>query len=192
MIRRCSNHDVCDAFGTRIVSLASDPIRLSSASSVTLWRESSACTAAQKNMLRRMWVGTSRLIRPQGSPGPRPVLRRYSHLPGTGAPPGQLPELWQSETGEAGLAGQLPLLHEAVRLPRGAALPGREHPGGRPGIALGLEDSQDAGDAVHGGTAAAARDAGAESHRHRRTLDPQGAHLSHRCKRSAAEAADLV
>src|SRR5713101_1661383 len=97
-----------------------------------------------------------------------------------------LPELRQSEAGEAGVALQQPLLHQALCVLCGPALSDLDDPRRRPRVALGLEHRQGTRPAVHAGAAPKSRAASATRDRHRRGLDPQGAHLPHRGQRSGA------
>src|SRR5437870_3808337 len=131
-------------------------------------------------------------LRSQAALGARPVGGRHQNLPGDREPSGALPELRQSEAGEAGMALRQPFLHQALCVLRGPALSGFDDPGRRPRAAPGLENRQEARRAVHAGTAPKSWNTGSAGDRHRRDLDPQGAHLSHRSERPGAAPPDLV
>jgi hypothetical protein len=145
-----------------------------------------------KNFVRSLWSALVPNLRSQAAPGARSLGWRHQDLFGDREPSGALPELRQGEPGEAGVALQQPLLHQAVCVLRGPALPELDDPGRRPRVALGLEHRKGTRPAVHAGAAAKSRDAGATDDRHRRSLDPQGAHLPHRGQRPAAAPANLV
>src|SRR6202040_1000761 len=100
------------------------------------------CGGAEKNDLRFLWPIPSGLVRPQTAARPRPVLRRYARLRGIRSATRGWPTVRCREARETAVAGGQPLLHQALRLLRGAPLPqfGAARCGAR--IAPRLEDSQ--------------------------------------------------
>ena len=62
-------------------------------------------------------------LRPQDPAGARSVLWRHAGLSGVRGSAGAVPELRQGEARAAGLSGRQPVLHQALRLLRGPALP---------------------------------------------------------------------
>ena len=103
--------------------------------SVTRRRGSSRSCAAQKNPLRGVWPRALGLVRPQDTSGPRPALRELSGLSAVRSSACVLPQLPSGEARGLGVLGREPLLHEALCLLRGAALPQRDHQGHRAGAA---------------------------------------------------------
>src|SRR5438874_1484028 len=91
--------------GTPIVFPAFVPPPRSSASSVIRWHEWSRSPGAQKNALPDLRASASRMVRPQAAAGPRPLLRRQTHLSGRGSPARRLPKVRKGETGDFGLVG---------------------------------------------------------------------------------------
>src|SRR6266851_3303257 len=149
-------------------------------------------SGGEKNFVRSLWSALAPNLRSQAAPGARPLGGRHQNLSGDREQSGALPELRQSEAGEAGVALQQPLLHQALCVLCGPALSDLDDPRRRPRVAPGLEHRQGTRPAVHAGAAPKSRDASATGDRHRRGLDPQGAHLPHRGQRSGAAPADLV
>ena len=124
-------------------------------------------SAGEKNGLRSLRLCSPPFLRPENPQGSRSFLRRHADLPGCGNSSGFLPQVSEGETRKAGLAGRVAFLHEAIFLLRRPSVPGFESSGYRQGIALGLENSQDLGDAVYAGATAEDRDAWAEGNRYR-------------------------
>src|SRR5207344_957805 len=91
-------------------------------SSVTRKRESLHLPGAQKNAVRFLWASPLGLLRPHQAAGSRSVVRRYAHLSRFRGAPCGVPKLRQSEARAARLAGQQPVLHQALGLLCGAAL----------------------------------------------------------------------
>ena len=142
--------------------------------------------------MRRLWPGPSYLLRPEDPPGSRLALWRDADLSGHGDSPSRLSKVPESEAGETGLVGRLSFQHQAVCLLRRPPLPGFEYSGCSRRVALGLEDGQGLGNAVHARAIAPSGDAWAEGDRHRRGFAAQGAYLSDCRQRPGEEAADLV
>jgi len=107
-------------------------------SSVTPKRESLHWSGAQKNSVRFLWASTRGLLRPHPAAGSRSVVRRHAHLSRFRSAARGMPELRQSETRAAGLLGRQPVLHQALRLLRGAALSLCHDQGHRRGTQAGL------------------------------------------------------
>src|SRR5712691_13024433 len=149
-------------------------------------------SGGEKNSVWGLRSALAPNLRSQAAPGTRPLGGRHQNLSGDREPSGALPELRQSEAGEAGVALQQPLLHQALCVLCGPALSDLDDPRRRPRVAPGLEHRQGTRPAVHAGAAPKSRAASATRDRHRRGLDPQGAHLPHRGQRSGAAPADLV
>ena len=189
MIAGCEH---TDASGTPIAFPISGQVQRYGASSVTRRPASFASSGGEKNGMRRLRTRPSRLVRPEDTPSPRPALRGHADLPGAGDSSRRVQEVRQGEAGEAGLAGGQSVLHQALRLLRGTALPDHDDQGRRRGNPAGLEDDQGPRRAVHAGAGATGGDACAEGGRDRRDLDPQGAHLPHRGQRLGTTTADLV
>src|SRR6266581_5275215 len=57
----------------------------------------------EKNALRNLRYDCAGLLRPQGTPGARPLLWRHAGLPGGRGPARVVPKLRCGETGEAAL-----------------------------------------------------------------------------------------
>ena len=110
---------------------------------------SSGSTAGGKNRLRSLRLDASYFLRSEDPQSSRLVLWRYADLPGRGDPSGLLLAVRESETRKVGLAGRLSLLYQAVCFLRGPSLPRFEHPGRSQRVALGLEDRQILGEAIH-------------------------------------------
>ena len=171
MIAECEHTDVCE---TSNAFPASFKIQLYRASSVTR-RPASFASSAGENGLRQH---PARLIRPEDMPSTRSALRGHADRPGAGDSPPRLHALRQGEAGEAGLTGGQPVLHQALHLLRGTALP--EH------------DDQEPRCAVHALAVATGGEACAKDGRDRRDLDTQGAHLPNRGQRLGTAKVDLV
>ena len=86
-------------------------------------RASSCCAGGQKNDLRVLRSSAERLVRPSRATRPRPRERSVPDLPGGRHSPGRLSPLRHREARTPRLAGGQPVLHQAVRLLRRAALP---------------------------------------------------------------------
>src|SRR5215471_7019210 len=80
-----------------------------------------------KNSMRELHKGTTGLVRPKNPLGARPAVWGYADVPGVRNSPGILSKLRQSEAGAAGVFGGQPVLHQAVCLLCGAALPHGDH-----------------------------------------------------------------
>jgi len=130
-------------------------------------RGSSRSTAGEKNNVWGLQFGSPYFLRPQNPQGSRLVLRRYADLPGRGDPSGLLLSVRESEARKAGLAGRLPLLYQAICLLRGPSLSRFEYPGRSQRVALGLEDRQILGEAIHGRAGAPSGNTWAEGAGHR-------------------------
>src|SRR5260370_33128324 len=85
---------------TRIGSLDFVHSPRSEAFSVIPRLEWCACSAGEKNGLRRLRARSSGLLRSQDSPGTRPLLRRHEGLPGGGGPAGRPEVLRCREAGD--------------------------------------------------------------------------------------------
>ena len=110
---------------------------------------SSGSTAGGKNSLWSLRLDSSYFLRPEDPQSSRLVVRGYADLPGRRSPSGLLLPVRESETREAGLAGRLSLLYQAVCLLRGPSLSRFEYPGRSQRVAFGLEDRQILGEAIH-------------------------------------------
>jgi len=186
---------VCENTGastTPIGSKLSAPPQRSKGSSAIPKPASSGWFGGGKNGVRRVRHGALRLLRPQGQTGAGSLLRRYAGVPRDPDPPGPLSDVRQGEAGNPRLSLRQPLLHEAVRLLRGKAMPRFQHQGRRQRTAARLAHGQGAGEAVPAGAASPGWDAGPHDHRHRRGLDPEGPPLPDRGERPGAAPADLV
>ena len=149
---------------------------------------SSRSFAAQKNSLQHLWPNSLRLVRQEAAASSRPLLWRHTHLSGDRNSTGAVPVLRQSETRTTRLSGRQPVLHQAVCLVCGQAVLQQHGIGHCPRTASGLAYRQGAGQAIHD----RARNTRTQGDWHRRNLDPQGAHLSHRGQRPDPTTPDLV
>lgn len=186
MIAGCEH---TDASGTPTAFLIYGQAQGYEASSVTRRPASFASTGGEKNRLR---IRSARVVRPQDTPSPRPALRGHTDLPGAGDSPCPLYAVRHGEAGAPGVAGGQPVLHQALRLLCGTALPEYDDQRCRSGNPAELEDDQRPRCAVYARAGATGRDAGAEGGRNRRDLDPQGTYLPNRGQRLGTTAADLV
>jgi len=123
---------------------------------------SSGSGAGEKNKLWGLWLYSPYLLRPKDPQGSRLVLRRYAGLPGRGDPPNLLLQVRESEARKAGLVGRLSFLYQAVCLLCGPSLSRFEYPGRGQRVALGLEDRQILGEAIHARAGAPSGNAWAE------------------------------
>src|SRR6266436_6056329 len=85
-------------------------------------------SGGEKNSVRSLRSALAPNLRSQAAPGTRPLGGRHQNLSGDREPSGALPELRQSEAGEAGVALQQPLLHQALCLLCGPALSDLDDP----------------------------------------------------------------
>ena len=154
------------------------------ACSVIRERGSSLSNGAQKNALRRLRTSALGLVRPTPAPGSRSVQWRRTHPAGARGASCCVQALRAREARAAGVPGGQSLVHQALCLLRGAALPAGHHQGHCPGTGASLADGQDPGDAVHAGAIGPCWHARTPGDRYRRDLDPQGPHLPHRGERS--------
>src|SRR5262245_6050970 len=115
-------------------------------------------SAAGKNRLWHLWARPAGVLRSQGALDTGPALWGHTALSGGGDPTSALPELWQGETREAGVAGRQSAVHQTLCLVRGPAVAGCPDPGGSTGTAAGLAYGQETGETVPAGTTAASRD----------------------------------
>jgi hypothetical protein len=189
MISSCEN---TAASMTPIGFRASIRIQPSEGSSATPRPASSVLRGGGKDSLRRLRHGSPELLRSQGPPRSGSLLRRHAGVPEDRGSAGAVPKVREGEAGVSGVPLRQPLLHEAVLLLRGPTMPLLQRQGHRQGTASRLAHGQGAGEAVHAGAAEANRHPGAQDHRDRRGIDPQGAHLPDHRKRPGPEAADLV
>ena len=120
----------------------------------------------KKNGVRRVWSHAPKFLRSEGPADSRPVLWRDTHLPGGGGPPGSVSPVPQGEAGEVSVAGDPPVLHEAICLVCGAALPGDRRQERRQGAQARLEDREEPGEGVYAGATPAHGDTRSPSHRH--------------------------
>src|SRR4030066_1108220 len=118
-------------------------------SSATPRPASSGSNGGGKNSVRCLRNGSPHLLRPQGPRGSGSLLRGHPGVPSAPPPPGPVQTVREGETGVAFLPLRQSLLHEAVRLLRGTAMPRLQHPGHRQGTAPGLAHGQGVGEAVH-------------------------------------------
>ena len=121
----------------------------------------------EKNNLWSLWFDSPYVLRPEDPQSSRPLLRRYADLPGRGDSSSFLLSVRESEAREAGLAGRLSLLYQAVCLLRGPSLPRFEYPGRSQRVAFGLEDRQGLGEAIHARAGAPSGDTRAKGAGHR-------------------------
>lgn len=120
----------------------------------------------KKNRVWMLWDPPSEFLRSQGPAHSGPVLWGAAHLPGSGGPPGSMSPVWQGEAGNVSLAGDQPVLHEAICLVCGAPLSGNGRQGRGQGAQARLEDREELGEGVYAGAAPAHRDAGPQGHWH--------------------------
>lgn len=132
-----------------------------------------ASTGAQKNGLRSLRTGAEGVVRSADAAGSRPAERGVSDLSGTRSAARRMPQLWRREARTAGLPGGQSALHQTLCVLCRSPLPAGIDPRYRQGTRARLGDSQDAGDAVHAGSAYASRHARSASDRHRRDLGAQ-------------------
>src|SRR3989338_973093 len=191
-IYRCPFHPSASACSTHTGSPTFVRWKRYAASLAIPRHGSSHSSAAQKNRLQQLRQNALRLVRQEAATGSRPVLRGYAHLSGNLDQKSALPALRKSEARTARLPGGQPVLHQAVCLVRGQALPEQHGFGCRPRTESGLAHRQGTGQAIHDGSTGTRRDTGTQGHRHRRNLDPQRAHLSNRGQRFDTWASDLV
>src|SRR3989337_2746469 len=92
-------------------------------SSATPRPASSGSNGGGKNSVRCLWNGSPHLLRPQGPLGSGSLLRGHPGSPSDPHPPGPVQTVREGETGVAFLPLRQSLLHEAVRLLRGTAMP---------------------------------------------------------------------
>ena len=78
--------------------------------------------AGEKNDLRHLRYGASRMVRPTTTASSGSVLRRSSHLSRLGGASGRLPAVWRGETRATGLPGRERAAHQALCPVRGPAL----------------------------------------------------------------------
>ena len=174
------------------VSLAFVHMRRRGGCSATRRRVSCAWSGAGKKPLRGLRHACAGHLRPQGSPGSRSVLRGCTHLPGVRTAACMVPALWCSEAGETSLVGGQPFLYQAFCFLRRTALSGNDDLGCGARTASGLARGQGTRKAIYARAVVPHRHAWAEGHWHRRDLDPQGPHLSHRGERLDSPSPDLV
>ena len=77
----------------------------------------------KKNGMRLLWDKSSELLRQAETKGAGFVLRRREDISGSGSVQGFVQGVWESEEGEAAVAGRQSLLHEPVCLLRRAEMP---------------------------------------------------------------------
>src|ERR1035441_10126162 len=111
--------------------------------------DSCRCGGGKKNGLRPVWNSVPQLLRSPAVGGSGSVLRSLAGLLGTRAAAGRLPGVRQGEARTFALAGEQSVLHQTVRLLRGAAVPRLDDQGGGRGTGFGLEDGKGAGQAIH-------------------------------------------
>src|SRR6266571_5583410 len=85
---------------------------------------------SKKNGMRVLRSRADGLVRPQGPPGTRSVLRRHADISGIGGAAPRLSRLWQGEAGAARLSGGQSTLHQALCLLCGPPLPAGADQGG--------------------------------------------------------------
>ena len=118
---------------------------------------------AQKNCLRRLWMGTARVVRSDEATRPRPAEWCISHRAGTRGAARGVPGL-RREARTAGFPGRQSALHQALCLLRRPTLPAGLDPRYRQGAEAYLGHGQGAGDAIH------ARPSSGLARRHRERL----------------------
>lgn len=146
----------------------------------------------KKNGVRDLRNGVSGFLRSKASKSTGFVVWPEPGLFGVGSAAGFMPRVREGETGEVGMAGRFSLLYETVCLFCGAEVPVDDDSGCRRRTAIGLEERQRIGQAVHAGAVAQDRDSGSTDRRHRRDFDKKGAHLPDCGQRFGAQASDLV
>ena len=152
----------------------------------------SGSSVVKKNELRFLRDCPPELLRPEDTACSRSVLRGCTDLSGAGDSTGLLSGVQGREAGETRLARRQSVLHEEIRLLCGETVPGDDDPGRGQRDPSRLAHDQGAGEAVHEGAASEDGDAGAESNRHRRDLDPEGSHLSNHRQRFGETSSHLV
>ena len=146
----------------------------------------------KKNGMRLLRYRPSELLRQGNTTDTGHVLWGCADIPGSGSQACSVQAVRKSETGEAFMAGQQSLLHEAIFLLRGEEVPEHDRQGCGERTETGLACGQGIGEGIHAGAASAQSCGSATCHRDRRNIFEEGTYLSDRGKRSGAEAANLV
>ncbi len=173
MICRCPNHLSAATWPTHTHSLVFAPERSCAAASVTRKCGSLPWHGAQKNVLWNLRDDASQFLRPHAAAGAGSVERPVSHSARPRGSSGSMRPVSRGEARATGVPGRQSVLHPALCVLRGSALPLGDHQGHCRGAAPGLGRGQGAGQAVHARAAPARRHARTEGDRHRRDLDPQ-------------------
>lgn len=124
-----------------------------------------------KNRVRGLWDLPSGLLRSETAAGSRSLLRRHAGVPGAGGWSAPMPDLWQGGTGSSAVSRRQPVLHKAICLLRGAAVPLEQYPSGRSRASAGMAYGQGVGQAVHAGAGSTHGHAGTADHWDRRGVD---------------------
>ena len=153
---------------------------------------SSGWIVPKKNSLWLLRDRTSELLRQDSAADTGPVLRGCPDISGGGGSACSVQEVRESEAGEAALAGEQSLLHEAVLLLCGKEVSCHDHQGRGKRAEAGLARRQGIGEGVHGGAASTQPCGSAPGSRDRRAISAERAYLPDRGQRSGAWAPDLV
>src|SRR4030042_964818 len=106
----------------------------------------------KKNGMRLLQHSASQLLRQGGTTNTGYVLRGCPDLPGSGSAAGSLQTVWQGEKGKTSLAGEQPLLYEAVFLLCRAEVSRHDHQGCSQRVEAGLAYRQSPGQRIYAGT----------------------------------------
>ena len=134
---------------------------------------SSDLFVGEKNGMWSMRSCPSCFLRSEDPKGSGSVLWRYAHLPGGGGSKSLLPKVQESEAGKAALAVGESFLHQEICLLCRTSVSGFGSEGYSQGAALGLEDGEVSGKAIHEGAVEASGIAWTEGDWHRRDIYPQ-------------------
>ena len=126
----------------------------------------SGWSGVKKNGVWLVWDSALGFLRSEGATHTRPVVRGDAYASGGGGPQGSVSPVRQGEAGKVSLAGEQPVLHEAVCLVCGTTLPGNDSQGGGAGTQVRLEDRKEAGQGVYAGAAQTYGDSWPQGHRY--------------------------
>ena len=183
MISGCEDIDVC---GTRIASPALAPDPGYKGYSVIRRPGLFFSIGGGKNGLRSLRLCQTIMVRSQTAAGARLRVWRSSNLRGDRGASYRMPPMLEGEARETGVAGEQSVLQQTVCLFCGTALPGHDDQRRCPRNALGLEDGQGVGQAVHARAGTQNRNSSSQGYWGGRNRDTQGTYVSHRRERPFA------
>ncbi len=114
---------------------------------------SSDLRGLKKNSMRLLRHSASQLLRQDRTTDTGSVLWRCADLPGSGSSTHPVQKVWESETGEAPMAGKQSLLYETVFLLRWEKVSCHDRQGCGKRTETGLACGKGIGQGVHAGTA---------------------------------------